>query len=153
MLQVITTLIVIVSWPIYLSLFFGRSGPGTERHRLDSFSRVGIILQGASVGVTWAWRRPLFEPLTAPFPLPLMAPLMAAVIAVGSVWFSWVSLQYLGKQWSLVAGVTSGHRLIREGPYAVVRHPLYTAFFGLTFATAIVWSRPASFPVIMVLFW
>ena len=82
-----------------------------------------------------------------------MAPVMAAMLAVGSVWFSHVALQYLGKQWSFVAGVTAGHRLVREGPYAVVRHPLYTSFFGLTLSTAIVWSRPVVFPVVVAMFW
>ena len=78
---------------------------------------------------------------------------MAALLAVGSVWFSRVALQVLGRQWSLVAGVTAEHRLVREGPYAVVRHPLYTCFFGLTLATAIVYCRPAAIPASVFLFW
>ena len=115
MLELVATFIVILCWPVYLLLFFGRSGPGTERQRRDSFSTLGIFLQGASVALTWASPRPLFAPLALKFPLTIMAPLMAVVIAAGSVWFSWIALQTLGKQWSLVAGVTAEHRLVREG--------------------------------------
>src|SRR5690242_11237025 len=126
MLQIISTLIVILCWPVYLALFFGKSGPGTKRQRQDSLSKLGILLQGLSVFLVWATPRPLFSPLNVTFPLSFMAPSMAALLAVGSVWFSRVALRVLGRQWSLVAGVTADHRLVREGPYAVVRHPLYT---------------------------
>ena len=153
MLHVISTVFVILCWPVYLALFFGRTGPGTERQRQDSTSRLGILLQAASVGVTWAAARPVFTPLSVPFPLSIMAPPMAAILAAGAVWFSRTALRFLGRQWSLVAGLTADHRLIKDGPYAVVRHPLYTCFFALTFATAIVWSRPTAIPVIIVLFW
>ncbi len=153
MLQVLSTLLVILCWPVYLSLFFGKSGPGTERQRQDSLSKLGILLQAAAVGVTWALPRAIFSSLDVPFPVSFMAPPMAAILGVGSVWFSRVALQVLGRQWSLVAGVTADHRLVMEGPYAVVRHPLYTCFFGLTLATAIVWTRPPAIPLIVLLFW
>ncbi|OAX36590.1 hypothetical protein K503DRAFT_694873 [Rhizopogon vinicolor AM-OR11-026] len=35
----------------------------------------------------------------------------------------------LGKQWNAVLRIRKGHRLITSGPYSVVRHPSYTAFF------------------------
>lgn len=38
---------------------------------------------------------------------------------------------FLGRNWSGVAAIKQGHQLVRRGPYAVVRHPIYT---GLTFA-------------------
>ncbi len=129
-------------------MFFGRSGPGTERRLQDSSSRPGIALQALSVLIVWLWRRPLFDPLG-----PVVFPVTAVILAAGSVWLSWTALKALGNQWSLVAGVTADHRLIQEGPYAVVRHPLYTCFFGLTLATALVWTEPAGLVVAVILFW
>jgi len=153
MLYIVSTLIVILCWPVYLMLFYGKAGPGTERQRQDPWSRLGILVQASSVLVTWALPRPLFTPLNLPPPVSLVAPAVAAILAVGSVWFSRAALTTLGRQWSLVAGVTADHRLITDGPYSVIRHPLYTCFFGLTLATAITWSQPAAIPVIVVLFW
>jgi protein-S-isoprenylcysteine O-methyltransferase Ste14 len=87
------------------------------------------------------------------FPASVVAPVIAGLIAAGSVWFSRIALDALGKEWSFVAGVTANHRLIQTGPYAIVRHPLYLCFFGLTFATAIVWSEPVGIAVSSLLFW
>jgi protein-S-isoprenylcysteine O-methyltransferase Ste14 len=36
-----------------------------------------------------------------------------------------VSLFYLRKQWGMAIAIKEGHELIRIGPYAVVRHPMY----------------------------
>jgi protein-S-isoprenylcysteine O-methyltransferase Ste14 len=38
-----------------------------------------------------------------------------------------LGLGILGRQWSLEARVLEGHRLIVEGPYRYVRHPIYAA--------------------------
>ena len=150
----LATPIVVLCWLVYLPMFSGRSGPGTERKRKDSFSRFGIAVQGTGVGAMWAWRRPLFSPLPGMIlPLRIVAPIVAVILAIGSVYFSWIALKALGRQWSFVAGVMSGHRLIQEGPYSVVRHPLYVCFFGLTFSTGIVWSEPMGLLVSTILFW
>jgi hypothetical protein len=43
----------------------------------------------------------------------------------------------LGKQWSLRARLVRAHEFIHEGPYAFVRHPTYTAMFGMLLGTAL----------------
>jgi len=40
------------------------------------------------------------------------------------------SMRALGRHWSLEARLLPGHRLVREGPYARVRHPIYLAMLG-----------------------
>jgi protein-S-isoprenylcysteine O-methyltransferase Ste14 len=82
-----------------------------------------------------------------------MAPVTAALLAIGAVWISGIALKTLGEHWSFVAGVAAEHQLIQTGPYAFVRHPLYVCFFGLTFATGIVWSQPIALPFAVLLFW
>jgi len=44
----------------------------------------------------------------------------------------------------LVARVTERHELITSGPYAVVRHPIYTAMLGLLIATGLTFGTPTS---------
>jgi protein-S-isoprenylcysteine O-methyltransferase Ste14 len=57
----------------------------------------------------------------------------AAVTAVGLLFSVWAR-SHLGKNWSQAVTVKEGHELITSGPYALVRHPIYTglllAFIG-----------------------
>jgi protein-S-isoprenylcysteine O-methyltransferase len=135
-------------------MFFGKNAPGTERTRRVSLSRLGIVLQYGGAAVMWVWRRPFFSPLLRDsFPLQYVAPIVAVVLAAGSVYFSRIALKTLGDQWSLVAGVTQTHRLVQEGLYSIVRHPLYLCFFGLTLATGMVWTTPSGLLLSTILFW
>jgi protein-S-isoprenylcysteine O-methyltransferase Ste14 len=54
---------------------------------------------------------------------------------VSLVWWTWTQ-SALGVHWSAQLQLRNGHRLVTTGPYARVRHPLYTAMLG--FATALV---------------
>jgi protein-S-isoprenylcysteine O-methyltransferase Ste14 len=54
----------------------------------------------------------------------------ALFAALGTV-TTWLSLKQLGRQWRLDAGLNAGHELVQDGPYAVVRHPLYAGTFAV----------------------
>jgi protein-S-isoprenylcysteine O-methyltransferase Ste14 len=45
---------------------------------------------------------------------------------------------HLGLHWRGVIAILGNHRLIRSGPYRVVRHPIYTAMLGMFVGTAMV---------------
>ncbi|HKZ31034.1 MAG TPA: isoprenylcysteine carboxylmethyltransferase family protein [Vicinamibacteria bacterium] len=47
------------------------------------------------------------------------------------------AIRVLGRHWSLQARLLPGHRLVREGPYAHVRHPIYAAMLGLLVGTGL----------------
>ncbi len=51
--------------------------------------------------------------------------------------WTWVQV-VLGKQWSAQLQVRETHQLVTSGPYARVRHPLYTAMFGYGIGLALV---------------
>jgi protein-S-isoprenylcysteine O-methyltransferase Ste14 len=57
----------------------------------------------------------------------------APMVAAGLGFAIWARI-YLGRNWSLSVTVKEGHHLVRRGPYAWVRHPIYTglllAFIG-----------------------
>jgi protein-S-isoprenylcysteine O-methyltransferase Ste14 len=55
-----------------------------------------------------------------------------AMTAAGLAFMVWGRV-HLGRNWSGMVTLKEGHRLIRTGPYAIVRHPLYT---GILFAAA-----------------
>ena len=154
MLQVVSTTLVIGCWLVYVPMFIGRRGPAAGRVRQELSSRWGIVLQYSGAALAWVWRRPLFSALPSNNALiQIVAPVVAVLLAVGSVYFSHLALKTLGDQWSFIAGVSPGHKLIQEGPYSVVRHPLYTCFYGLTLATAIVWTTIWGVVAATILFW
>lgn len=61
-----------------------------------------------------------------------------AVIAALGVGFAIAARFVLGKNWSGRVTVKQGHELIRTGPYAVVRHPIYSGMLLGILGTAIV---------------
>jgi protein-S-isoprenylcysteine O-methyltransferase Ste14 len=61
---------------------------------------------------------------------------MAALCAIGFA-FAWWARLHLGKLWSAFVTRKADHRIIDTGPYAIVRHPIYTGIILAAFATAI----------------
>jgi protein-S-isoprenylcysteine O-methyltransferase Ste14 len=57
--------------------------------------------------------------------------------AVGLVLAIW-SRRCLGRYWSGKITIKVDHQLIRNGPYRLIRHPIYTALLSLYLGTAIV---------------
>ena len=49
----------------------------------------------------------------------------------------WARL-HLGRLWSGMLTLREGHRVIDSGPYALVRHPIYTAFIGAAWCWALI---------------
>jgi protein-S-isoprenylcysteine O-methyltransferase Ste14 len=55
-----------------------------------------------------------------------------AITIAGAAFAVWARL-FLGGNWGSSVTIKTGHRLVRRGPYAVVRHPIYS---GLLLAAA-----------------
>ena len=76
---------------------------------------------------------------------------IGAALAVAGVGFAVWARVVLGHNWSgLVMLVREGHQLVQTGPYAIVRHPIYTGMFAailgaaLTLGTLASWIAVAS---------
>ncbi len=64
------------------------------------------------------------------FPLPGWLRWAGFVLGLVSVMFwTWTQVT-LDRQWSAQLQLTKGHQLVTTGPYARIRHPLYSAMFG-----------------------
>ncbi len=50
----------------------------------------------------------------------------AAAVTAGGMLFSVWARRHLGKNWSQAVTLKENHELITSGPYALVRHPIYT---------------------------
>ena len=95
---------------------------------------LGIFVQALGFSAIWTLRRAAAgtsQPGTAWLQLLSDACGLAAVaLGVSAVWT-------LGRQWSVAGRLLPDHTLIRRGPYARLRHPIYTAMFGMLVATGV----------------
>ena len=60
-----------------------------------------------------------------------------ALLTLAGLLFTWWARIHLGRLWSGSITRKEGHRVIDTGPYALVRHPIYTGLIFALFATAI----------------
>ncbi len=75
---------------------------------------------------------------------------IALPILGASLWLFWYSHDTIGRHWSIRILLKAEHRLVTEGPYRYVRHPLYTALFIGYLGTLLAlqsWTLTAWFPV------
>jgi protein-S-isoprenylcysteine O-methyltransferase Ste14 len=112
-------------------LLWARPGSGSRAHG-DPRARAGMLVQGLALFVGFTFRRPVPPELAT---WEAVVRWSGAALAWGSVFLAAEAVRSLGNHWSLDARVLEGHRLVREGPYAVVRHPIYTALLGLLVGT------------------
>ena len=65
-----------------------------------------------------------------------------ALTVVGLGFALWARFT-MGRTWSGLITVQEGHKVVRSGPYAIVRHPSYAGFMLATLGTAIVHGEVA----------
>jgi protein-S-isoprenylcysteine O-methyltransferase Ste14 len=153
-LQALVFAVVMLSWFAFVVLFFARrkppAPPDSKRNRI---SILGIALQGVSYGIVWSVHRPFFTPLVKMRKqVEIIVAVLTMMVAIGSVWFVLSAIRTLGKQWSLAARVLEGHKLVTEGPYRIVRNPIYTGMFGMLLATGLAVSHWIGLLVAIVVF-
>jgi protein-S-isoprenylcysteine O-methyltransferase Ste14 len=67
--------------------------------------------------------------------------ILAALLLAGFA-FAWWARLHLGSLWSSSITRKDDHRVVDTGPYALVRHPIYTGLIAAVAATAIASSTP-----------
>jgi protein-S-isoprenylcysteine O-methyltransferase Ste14 len=112
----------------------------------------GIFLQSLSFAFVWLFGRPLWWPFPPSRVGELVLAAAAVLLAYGSCWFCLQSVRTLGKQWTYQARVIQGHELVTQGPYAVVRNPIYLGMLGMLVATGLVFSRWWTLLVALIIF-
>jgi protein-S-isoprenylcysteine O-methyltransferase Ste14 len=129
-----------VGYGVILAL--GKRGAARGDAKRDVKSSFGFVLQCAAYGICFLFPRTYFSPLLPMSRLDeeILAGLDVA-FTVSSVWFCFAAARALGRQWALMARVSEGHELIRQGPYAVVRNPIYLAMLGMLMATGLAVSH------------
>ena len=131
--------VVMLSWFAFVAIFVARkTPPALPDSKRDRTSILGIALQGLSYLVVWSVHRPFFTPIARMGkPLEIIVAILTMVVAIGSVWFVSAAVRSLGTHWSIAARLVEGHKLVTEGPYRIVRNPIYTGMFGMLLATGL----------------
>ena len=63
------------------------------------------------------------------------------IILAAFVWLFYKSHQQLGKNWSITLEIREEHKLVTDGLYRYVRHPMYSAFWLWAIAQAFIFPN------------
>ena len=124
-------------------------GSVSVRSRL---SLLGIAVQTVSFFVAAIGRVEISTPIGSSRSLILSAVVLLLGVS-GAALFD-RSARVLGANWSLVARMRTDHQLVREGPFAWMRHPIYFAMLLMLAALAIglghIWGLAAALPLFVI---
>jgi protein-S-isoprenylcysteine O-methyltransferase Ste14 len=128
---VVSWSLVAVGWFAWIYPFLFRA---PLRQRRDSITvsgptRAGLLLEGLAIFLAFAFRGD-----GAPDGYRTAA---AGVLIAVCAAMAWKAVMHLGRQFRINAGLYHDHELIRTGPYAIVRHPIYTSLMGMLVATVL----------------
>ena len=87
-----------------------------------------------------------------PWPAGLWPFWLGAAVMIAGLLFAVWAREHLGRNWSQAVTIKQGHELITTGPYAVVRHPIYTGMLAGLLGTAIALSQVRGFIVFALIF-
>jgi protein-S-isoprenylcysteine O-methyltransferase Ste14 len=128
----------------YFSMRVRRSGgritpdrQAVEREGLAMFLvRVVGFFVLLAVLVLYGFGSPWMRPFAVPFPNWLRA--AGFFLALVSLIFEFWAQAVLDREWSPQLQLQAGHRLVTTGPYARMRHPIYTGLVGWATGFALV---------------
>jgi len=142
-----------IGWIAFGAIFIFRKKWSRDKTRKsDRASLVGIVVQTLSLFAVWMMSRRHYTILPLGFWFQFLSTILVVAIVIVSLWTMSAAVRVLGKQWSLQARVLENHKLIREGPYRFVRHPIYTGMLGMIIAAGLAWSHWIGFLIALILF-
>jgi len=121
---------------VVLSLYWDAAGKKTaETSSAESRRSRGVHLFLVNAALLM-----VLAPLRHMHFVPQSAAIMAGGLATeaAGLCLAIVARRHLGLYWSGEISIKVGHRLIRSGPYAKVRHPIYSGLLAMYAGTALV---------------
>ncbi len=112
----------VIRWP------YGKAHKEAQKKASMRPSLEGALVGLNALGMMVAPMLVVFSPWLDSFEMGLphwARGLATAIFAADAAFFYWVH-KTLGRNWSPVLDIKNDHRLIQEGPYRYIRHPMYT---------------------------
>ena len=103
-----------------------------------------VLLSTAWIPLPW-----LYQPL---WPQGLWPFWLGVAVTVAGLLFAVWAREHLGSNWSRSVTIKQNHELITTGPYAVVRHPIYTGILAGFLGSAIALSQVRGVIVVILIF-
>lgn len=114
-------------------------------HKRDPRWRWGLLLECIAYAILWLV--PLWVQSLPAWRLALSVLFLALACLL-----SWTSTRALGRYLRFEAAVDADHKLIRSGPYRVVRHPIYASMLCTILGMGFMVARPLLFAVALIFF-
>ena len=131
--------VIIASW-ILFALYWLIASFGVKRtaKRQDPAERLLYVVFMAAGFFLLYQENPNWGPLNRRFvPDQLWIAWLGSALCAAGVLFAIWARRTIGKDWSAEVQIKEGHQLIRSGPYARIRHPIYTGILLATIGTAL----------------
>ncbi len=121
----------LVSWAVWWYPFFFLAPHNQKRASITATgpTRAGLFLECLAIFIAFFCRLPADPP-------PVWWRLAGSVVFVPvAVVLFFTSVRHLGRQFRINAGLYEDHQLVTGGPYAIVRHPIYTSLLAMLVST------------------
>ena len=125
-----------ISWVLYW-ICASRNTKPTERREPIGSRLLHVVPLLLAVGLLWGDRVPIALLNERVFPWAPWEFWVAALVTASGLLFTVWARVHLGRNWSGVVTIKERHELIDTGPYALVRHPIYTGLRVAIFGSAI----------------
>jgi protein-S-isoprenylcysteine O-methyltransferase Ste14 len=123
--------IVAAAWILWMLPFVLLKRGQPRAQHIDRRARWGIFLVAISFAVLWQYQ---FWQTS----LPTWRLALAIVFFVLADVLSWTATRVLGKHWRVDAGLNAEHDLVTQGPYRIVRHPIYTSVLCIFWGSGLI---------------
>lgn len=97
-------------------------------HRRTPSEKVGLAAALLGLGIVPGFYVASGIPQAADYPARAWAVAIGAIAFVAAMWVFRKTHKALGRNWSITLEIRDRHELVSNGPYAFVRHPMYTSF-------------------------
>lgn len=143
-----------VIWIVFLVYWQIKAGRTKTTQRLEpaawrilrAITLVIVVVLFAVPGIPLPW---LYRQL---WPVGIWPFWIGAAVTVIGILFAVWAREHLGRNWSSAVTIKQDHELITTGPYALVRHPIYTGILTGLLGSAIALSEVRGFLAVVLVF-
>jgi protein-S-isoprenylcysteine O-methyltransferase Ste14 len=116
-----------------------------QPQKRDARWRWGIVMEVAAYVLLWFGHHGSVAVSTRRMTVAVFCFVLASLL-------SWTATRSLGRFLRFEAALDTDHQLVRNGPYRIVRHPIYASMLCMFLGMAAMAATPLSFAVALVLF-